>query len=111
MAENTRTTPAEMIHEANVGLIISSLTTAALVERAFFVCRSLLDSRDLRLVSFGGGVLWGLAEGSSSDSGTKRSVVGCMDVRVVDGRGSGPLGRTAAAQDSRVVREARNAAS
>src|ERR1700744_4686978 len=54
MAENTRTTPADIIHAARVGLISSSFVVAVLlVGRAFFAWRSLLDSRDFRLICFG----------------------------------------------------------
>jgi hypothetical protein len=113
MAEKTSTTPAEIIHDANVGLINSSLSAAAdlLVARNFFVWRSLLDSRDFRFVCLGEELRLGRVALCNSDSGTRRSVVGCVDVRGGEGRVSVVLGRTAAAQDSSVVNEALNAAS
>ena len=53
MAENTSTTPAEIIQAVNVGLIVSSPCAMAFVGRIFFAWRSLLVSRDLLLTAFG----------------------------------------------------------
>lgn len=113
MAEKTRTTPAEIIHDANVGLMRSSLvaTAPALAARTFFACRSLLDSRDLRFVCLGDAERRGRAGVSNSDSATRRRAVGWAVRGGAVIRCSGPLGRTAAAHDSKVVRDARSAAS
>lgn len=108
MAEKTRTTPADIIHEVSVGPIKSSLI-GVLTGLIFLECLSLLDSLDFRLDCFGDGALRGGIV-FSSDSGTNRSVVGTV-LGLVGVDLSGAFGRTAAAHDSNVVSEARSAAS
>lgn len=106
IAENTSTTPAEIIQYVKVGLITSSDETA-FADRSFFACRSLLDSLDRRFICLGDRGL------DSSDSGTNLKLVGWVG-RVVDtlsGAFCSSLGRTAAAQERRVVNDALNAAS
>lgn len=103
------TTPAEMNQPIIVGLIISSVVTA-FVARIFLTCLSLLDSLDLR---FGGTDRCERGCGAvlfSSDSGTSLRVVGCVE-RLAGATGGDCSLRTAAAQESSVVNEARKAAS
>lgn len=75
MAEKTKTTPADMNHVIMVGESNNSSVVAGFVTaRSFFPCRSLLDSRDLRL-----GTSFGDRDGDralSCDSGISRRVVG-----------------------------------
>ena len=94
-------TPAEMIHEAITGLMVSS-AGVVLTERNFLELRSLLDSRDLRLICLTG-----------SFSCTNLNVVGCVDGLLGATRSGvfSAFGLTAAAHESSVVRDARNAAS
>ena len=109
IAENTSRTPAEIIQAVSVELIVSSLVGVVFIDFIFFACRSLLDSRDFRLAALGDLVL-GL---SISDSGTNRKAVGCAVCLDVGWRSCvfSSFGLTAAAQERRVVREARSAAS
>ena len=128
MAEKTRTTPAEIIQVINVGLISISSSYPALgvALRVFFVSRSLLCSRAFRFDGLDRGVNVGesgLACGlgplspRKCDSDTRRRVVGSAgrDVLGIVFIALSSFGfaepRTAAAHDSSVVKDARNAAS
>ena len=82
------------------------------IDRIFFACRSLLDSRDLRFGDIFGDLAGDrLSRAFSSDSGIRRRAVGWFEGRIVCCAGGSRSFRTALAQDSNVVREARNAAS